>query len=77
MNPVLIDITAARLMGFDYHKITVLEKALKNNLLGINTETLKEKVVTLNGVDMIPSEINPLTRFLASPGWIGHIEIDT
>jgi len=78
-NPFLVDMAMAKLMGFDWRKIALLanhERFPWPVFGGFDPrgfDTVVDGVAGGRGVDDLPV----LKPFLAPPGWIGHIELDT
>jgi hypothetical protein len=74
-NPFLIDLVCARIMGFDWRKIPVLNKmslftadtwgTLRPDFLDVELDGRR-----FRSLDEVPV----LYRFLPPPGWKGHIE---
>ena len=77
-NPFLIDFAMAKLMGFDVRKIRLLDHYRRFPFAPFTEFELTRFPVTLNGVrsenglDALPV----VHRFIPSPGWRGHIELD-
>ncbi len=77
MEPLAVDLACVRLMGFDYRRIPVLDRALAEHALPLASFAYEEVVVRSN-----VSECNgPLTdlrglepAFRPHFGWKGHIE---
>ena len=77
-NPVAVDLACARLMGFDYRRIPMLNRAPDDHLLRLLPGSPEEVIlysdnVQFSGtcVDMRP----PHPSFRPHFGWQGHIEI--
>jgi uncharacterized protein (DUF362 family) len=73
-NPVLIDISCASLIGFDYRKITVIARSLENKFLGFATEDLEKSLIVFNGNTLNSDNIKPVVHFTPSGGWGNLIE---
>lgn len=77
-NPVDVDLSAARLMGFDYAKMPMLSKALKNHRLPICNLDYNSIRCASNSSDYygLLSELST-TKFAFIPhfGWKNHIEL--
>ncbi|HVN56663.1 MAG TPA: DUF362 domain-containing protein [Bacteroidales bacterium] len=73
-NPVLIDLISAKLIGFDYGKITTLSKALENGFLGFNEGNIAESQVWFNGKMTGAAALEAVAHFEPSAGWKKHIE---
>ncbi len=73
-NPVLIDISCAALIGFDYRKITVIARALENKLFGFRPGDHGISSAIFNGSVVNADEIEPVAHFIPSSGWKNHIE---
>jgi uncharacterized protein (DUF362 family) len=73
-NPVLIDISCASLIGFDYKKITTIIKSLENKLLGFGVEDLEASDVVFNNTLHKTKDLKPVVHFTPSKGWKNHIE---
>jgi len=77
-NPFLIDFAMAKLMGFDARKIRLLAHYRRFPFAPFTAFEPEKFAVTLNGthsasgLDALPV----LHRFIPSPGWKGHIELD-
>jgi uncharacterized protein (DUF362 family) len=77
-NPVVVDLVAARLMGFDYRKLPMIHKALEAHALPLascavanikclsNDQSFNRAVTELEGA---------LLAFAPHFGWRGHIEV--
>jgi uncharacterized protein (DUF362 family) len=80
-DPVALDLVALRLMGFDEQNIPKVYEPMNDQRLRITSVSDPQDVVvhevdaTSHDVQCLPlSEIRCEHRFLAHPGWIGHIE---
>jgi uncharacterized protein (DUF362 family) len=73
-NPVLIDISCATLIGFDYRKITVITRSLQNIFLGFGPSDLETSLVVFNGKVTGVDKLAPVVHFIPSRGWVNHIE---
>ena len=73
-NPVLLDISCASLIGFDYKKITTIVKSLENKLLGFGSGDLEKSTIIFNNNSIKAEEIQPVVHFTPSKGWKNHIE---
>jgi len=77
-NPFLVDFVMAKLMGFDWRKLSVLShhQRFADGVLGdFDPEGFQVMVngqESNRGVDAVPV----LKTFLAPPGWQGHVELD-
>ncbi len=77
-NPFLVDFAMAKLMGFDTRKIRLLENYRRFPFAPFTEFEPAKFPVTLNGVrsenglDALPI----IHRFIPSPGWRGHIELE-
>ena len=77
-NPFLIDFAMAKLMGFDVRKIRLLDHYRRFPFAPFTDFEPAKFPVTLNGarsengLDALPV----IQRFIPSPGWRGHIELD-
>ena len=77
-NPFLIDFAMAKLMGFDVRKIRLLDHYRRFPFAPFTEFEPARFPVMLNGVrsenglDALPV----IHRFIPSPGWRGHIELD-
>jgi uncharacterized protein (DUF362 family) len=75
-NPAVVDAVCSELMGFDYHKIPVIKNAFR--ILRLPIVNCSEDDILANfveggfGIQDIPYERKAL--FVASNGWINHIE---
>jgi len=74
-NPVLIDIAAAKMMGFDYRRIPVLLNALRSKLLDFNEDKMGESNLVVNGKSHGLSDLDLNLNFEPAIGWKNHIEI--
>ena len=76
-NPFLVDFGMAKLMGFDFRKIRLLNNYKRFKFAPLVDFDPHSFDLTLNGsrsdtgVDGIPV----IQRFIPSPGWRGHIEL--
>jgi uncharacterized protein (DUF362 family) len=73
-NPVLIDLSCAGLIGFDYKKITTIARALENSFLGFGNNKLTSASVLINDSRVKVTDIRPVVHFTPSKGWKNHIE---
>lgn len=77
-DPFLLDMAMTKMMGYDYTKIPMLNNFIiyqDNNWANFNPSDVK---LTVNdnecfGISSIPT----IHEFLPSPGWRGHIKIET
>ena len=78
-NPVAVDTVSCVLMGFDWRKISHIEKAYKiKHFPLVNFTADKIKVIFSNNTgvkEMFFSDLKPVTYFLPHFGWQGHIEL--
>ncbi len=77
-NPLAVDIVAARLMGFDYQKIKMLEQGLKRPWLKLWEEDIHQIAVFSNNPEyssIMDNDHDRFLSFLPSVGWQEHIEI--
>lgn len=75
-NPVIVDWACSRLIGFDYSKMPVIQKALTHKLLETFPELYKEKLISFNETIYTLNELPILKRLTPSLGWKGHIELN-
>jgi len=73
-NPVLIDISCAKMVGFDYNKITTIVRSLENKFLGFGPEDLGKSIVRYNGTSVKIEDLQVVAHFTPSKGWENHIE---
>lgn len=73
-DPLLIDICASSLIGFDHNKIPMLDKALENKLFGYNKESLIKASINYNSRHIQIGQIKTFCNFKPASGWITHIE---
>jgi hypothetical protein len=77
-NPVAVDLTCARLIGFDYARIPMLRRALVRGDLPLVSFLYGDIVVRSNDpvIDRpLANLVGPLLGFAPHFGWQGHIEI--
>ncbi|QQE66069.1 hypothetical protein GFS31_27650 [Leptolyngbya sp. BL0902] len=77
-NPLSVDIVAARLMGFDYRKIKMLEQGLKRPWLQLWEGEANQIAVFSNKPEYSSLMNNTQARFLdftPPVGWQDHIEV--
>lgn len=77
INPVAIDLVAAKLMGFDYKKIPLLYESLKKHPLSIANFDYIDIISRSNKLEINNRlfEIRKnIFNFVPHFGWIGHIE---
>src|SRR5262249_21679241 len=77
-NPVAVDLTCARLMGFDYTKIPMLLRALEHHDWPLVTFSQRDIVVRSNDsiLDQRLADLSGrLLGFEPHFGWKGHIEL--
>lgn len=76
-DPFLMDIVMAQLMGFDYLKIPLLKNytQFRDSLFAsfqTNQTSIQFDGKRYNDVSTLP----PIHKFIPSPGWRGHIEME-
>ncbi len=64
-NPVSVDFTAAKIMGFDWKKIPQIYKSFSSPLISIQS----------NDIEINSNIKNINLNFKPSAGWQGHIEL--
>jgi uncharacterized protein (DUF362 family) len=77
-NPLAIDLACARLMDFDYQKISVLHRALAPHPLSLASFSYEDVVVHSNNAHLnkrLTSYEGQLFAFLPHFGWRGHVEL--
>jgi len=79
-NPVIIDVVAATIMGFDYKKIPHLNNAFNSKGYNI-TDYQPEEIKIKSNIDNWEKNINDFKltdtlQFEPYFGWKGHIELD-
>ena len=77
-NPLAVDIVAARLIGFDYQKIKMLEQGLKRSWLKLWERDVRQIKIFSNNPDyssIIDNDHDNFLNFLPPVGWQDHIEI--
>jgi hypothetical protein len=78
-NPVVIDLTCARLMGFDYKRLPALSQALDNHSLPLAAFEYDEVICKSEGrqFDRPLNEFDGVSlAFKPHFGWQGHIELN-
>jgi uncharacterized protein (DUF362 family) len=76
-NPVAVDLTCARLMGFDYLRVPVLRESLRVHSLPLVTFKYDDVLCASDDSTMqgrLPNVEGPGDPFQAHFGWRGHIE---
>jgi len=77
-NPVAVDIACASLIGFDYHAIPMLHRALNRHALSLAEFSVENITINSNN-DRFIGSIDQLLRqnlqFKPHFGWQGHIEV--
>jgi len=77
-NPVAVDLACARLMGFDYRRIPMLNRAPDDHLLPLLPGSPEEVILCSDNVQFSGTcvDMRPLQPgFRPHFGWQGHIEI--
>jgi hypothetical protein len=77
-NPVAVDLTCARLMGFDYRKIPMLRRVLEEHPLPLVRFGFGDVVGRSNDAEFdrpLADLRGPLLGFVPHFGWKGHVEI--
>jgi len=77
-NPVAVDLTCARLMGFDYRRVPALYRALESHPLPLVNFAFSDVVGRSNDArfDRPLADLRgPLLGFAPHFGWKGHIEV--
>jgi len=78
-NPVAVDLTCARLMGFDYKKLPMLYKALDNHSLPL-TKFGYDDVICMSNAQQFSCCLNESSSmslaFKPHFGWQGHVELN-
>jgi uncharacterized protein (DUF362 family) len=77
-NPVAVDLTCARLMGFDYTKIPMLRHALIQGDLPLVSFSYADILSRSNEAALdrpLADLFGPLLGFVPHFGWKGHVEI--
>lgn len=76
-NPVITDIVAAKIMGFNYIKIPKIANALKINKYALTTVKPQDIKVIINNknIDKFIESKEVYFKFIPSKGWRGKIEI--
>ncbi len=77
-NPIAVDLTCARLMGFDYLKIPILYHALEPHPLPLGSFSFGDVLAVSNDSSFnhaVADLKGKLFGFLPHFGWKGHIEI--
>ncbi len=78
VDPLAVDLTCARIMGFNYRQIPVLANALKDHHYALNTAAWEDIVSRSNNGDYdrpLHTIEGPCMAFKAHFGWKGHIEV--
>ena len=78
-DSLVVDVVAATLMGFDYHKIKLLSRGLQVAHLPVGLVAPKDLQVLTN--DPRWADLNGIGRhhlgFRPPRGWVGHIELES
>jgi uncharacterized protein (DUF362 family) len=78
VNPLAMDLTCARLMGFDYQKLPVLHQALAPHPFPLASFNYEDIVVHSNDARLnkrLAAYEGSLFAFLPHFGWRGHVEL--
>lgn len=78
-NPVAVDLTSARLLGFDYRKIPMLAQALHAHRLPLASFTFEDVIAHSNDATLnrpLSQYNGPLLAFAPHFGWKGHVEVE-
>lgn len=77
-NPVAVDLSCARLMGFDYRKVPVLHRALQSHPLPLVSFAYDDVLGRSNDGAFdrpLAGLRGPLLAFAPHFGWKGHVEV--
>jgi len=78
-NPVAVDLASARLLGFDYRKLPMLDRALQGHPLPLAAFGF-EDVISHSNDPMFNCALaqlsGPLLAFVPHFGWKGHVEVE-
>ena len=76
-NPVAVDSATARIMGFDYKKIPIINNAFNPYKYPLGTFSHNDiKICLNNNTTCVPiASLAKNLRFEPSAGWIRHIEL--
>jgi hypothetical protein len=78
-NPVAVDMACARLMGFDYHQLPILHRAMQEHIWPLATFEAQDVQNTSNDsrfVGPLDEWMGPTFAFKPHFGWRGHIEFN-
>ena len=77
-NPVVVDMVSTRIMGFDYRKIPMIQRAAARSVLPLGQ--IEQTNIRLASNDSrwlsIFQTEDPGLKFPPSRGWLGHIELE-
>lgn len=79
INPIPVDMVCARLMGFDYSRIPVIQRASQVKFYPFGSFTPKDISIRSNNdtwVNLFDGNNNESLEFESPPGWVGHIELE-
>ena len=77
-NPVIVDMVASRIMGFDFQKIPSLAHAFKVERLPLVSGLPGDVMCSMDGRNPVSfNHISPVRRFTPPSGWVGHVELDS
>lgn len=78
-NPVAVDLVCARLMGFDYRRLPVLDRALRPHALPLANFAAEDVAVCADEARFdrcLGDFVGPALAFRPHVGWAGYVELD-